>query len=215
MIRRPPRSTLFPYTTLFRSHFLALRVIQMRQFEGTNTRLPPPFAQKLRFKKLVENSTGSFVFSTANEAPPHPTRNSFEQSVHLESTSWSSQPRNLVVAKRLHHIQFAWTREEGTQSPEVRSSGLPYNERCQIDSSQSRLFRAPAEESAQLEGRGSPYPCQENQGSVVVARGGSGAIVPTTEERVPSTNSNSASAAIAMSSGVSSAYIGSVRLLCP
>src|SRR2546428_5447276 len=23
MIRRPPRSTLFPYTTLFRSHFLA------------------------------------------------------------------------------------------------------------------------------------------------------------------------------------------------
>src|SRR5260221_8938495 len=25
MIRRPPRSTLFPYTTLFRSHFLVLR----------------------------------------------------------------------------------------------------------------------------------------------------------------------------------------------
>src|SRR3712207_9040075 len=24
MIRRPPRSTLFPYTTLFRSHFLGL-----------------------------------------------------------------------------------------------------------------------------------------------------------------------------------------------
>src|SRR2546422_7891155 len=26
MIRRPPRSTLFPYTTLFRSHFLGNRV---------------------------------------------------------------------------------------------------------------------------------------------------------------------------------------------
>src|SRR3712207_7359736 len=26
MIRRPPRSTLFPYTTLFRSHVLGLRV---------------------------------------------------------------------------------------------------------------------------------------------------------------------------------------------
>src|SRR5438045_7123525 len=25
MIRRPPRSTLFPYTTLFRSHFLVAR----------------------------------------------------------------------------------------------------------------------------------------------------------------------------------------------
>src|SRR5256886_15273832 len=27
MIRRPPRSTLFPYTTLFRSYFVALGVI--------------------------------------------------------------------------------------------------------------------------------------------------------------------------------------------
>src|SRR2546422_10385741 len=32
MIRRPPRSTLFPYTTLFRSHFLA----------GTRSRLIGP-----------------------------------------------------------------------------------------------------------------------------------------------------------------------------
>src|SRR2546429_9834621 len=29
MIRRPPRSTLFPYTTLFRSFFLFIRVIRM------------------------------------------------------------------------------------------------------------------------------------------------------------------------------------------
>src|SRR2546422_7167125 len=27
MIRRPPRSTLFPYTTLFRSHGVAVRVV--------------------------------------------------------------------------------------------------------------------------------------------------------------------------------------------
>src|SRR2546427_6285612 len=27
MIRRPPRSTLFPYTTLFRSHFLGCRAV--------------------------------------------------------------------------------------------------------------------------------------------------------------------------------------------
>src|SRR2546427_10554740 len=31
MIRRPPRSTLFPYTTLFRSKFL--RVLQEREFQ--------------------------------------------------------------------------------------------------------------------------------------------------------------------------------------
>src|SRR2546430_7377609 len=30
MIRRPPRSTLFPYTTLFRSHVRQMRVIILR-----------------------------------------------------------------------------------------------------------------------------------------------------------------------------------------
>src|SRR2546425_6064538 len=38
MIRRPPRSTLFPYTTLFRSHPLGLlleaRVLDEREGEG-------------------------------------------------------------------------------------------------------------------------------------------------------------------------------------
>src|SRR2546425_6067265 len=29
MIRRPPRSTLFPYTTLFRSHRVAARVVSI------------------------------------------------------------------------------------------------------------------------------------------------------------------------------------------
>src|SRR2546425_9408890 len=31
MIRRPPRSTLFPYTTLFRSQLIRLRVINNRE----------------------------------------------------------------------------------------------------------------------------------------------------------------------------------------
>src|SRR5258708_12726150 len=34
MIRRPPRSTLFPYTTLFRSHPGARRVRARRQDDG-------------------------------------------------------------------------------------------------------------------------------------------------------------------------------------
>src|SRR5258707_11719946 len=35
MIRRPPRSTLFPYTTLFRSHgALALDILASRHFVG-------------------------------------------------------------------------------------------------------------------------------------------------------------------------------------
>src|SRR2546430_12008205 len=34
MIRRPPRSTLFPYTTLFRSHFHGFELRIQRQIDG-------------------------------------------------------------------------------------------------------------------------------------------------------------------------------------
>src|SRR6266496_6789127 len=40
MIRRPPRSTLFPYTTLFRSH---KPIAGERVFEGTGHTLREPF----------------------------------------------------------------------------------------------------------------------------------------------------------------------------
>src|SRR2546426_1413679 len=37
MIRRPPRSTLFPYTTLFRSHFESLRGVSLNDIQMTFT----------------------------------------------------------------------------------------------------------------------------------------------------------------------------------
>src|SRR5260370_12690719 len=36
MIRRPPRSTLFPYTTLFRSHFLGNQAVRKPRRTGHN-----------------------------------------------------------------------------------------------------------------------------------------------------------------------------------
>src|SRR3712207_8302750 len=44
MIRRPPRSTLFPYTTLFRSRRRRLRRLTRGQAAATSfaTALPPP-----------------------------------------------------------------------------------------------------------------------------------------------------------------------------
>src|SRR3712207_8469814 len=36
MIRRPPRSTLFPYTTLFRSHDVASLIVRIIPSEGVN-----------------------------------------------------------------------------------------------------------------------------------------------------------------------------------
>src|SRR5256886_12835071 len=50
MIRRPPRSTLFPYTTLFRSHFhvIEARRINSRRARGANTdRTATKFYRKL------------------------------------------------------------------------------------------------------------------------------------------------------------------------
>src|SRR2546430_11401261 len=40
MIRRPPRSTLFPYTTLFRSILLPLRLIMLRAAKAFLNREP-------------------------------------------------------------------------------------------------------------------------------------------------------------------------------
>src|SRR2546427_8774008 len=40
MIRRPPRSTLFPYTTLFRSALLDFVLEELRQCPVTNALLP-------------------------------------------------------------------------------------------------------------------------------------------------------------------------------
>src|SRR2546427_4989709 len=58
MIRRPPRSTLFPYTTLFRSQFLGER----RQSRPVRARahVPPPF--------VTDGWAASFSGATASSA---------------------------------------------------------------------------------------------------------------------------------------------------
>src|SRR2546430_7075819 len=57
MIRRPPRSTLFPYTTLFRSVFIALAP-QLHWFDGATVRGPDyPGAFVLGFMTRSEEHT--------------------------------------------------------------------------------------------------------------------------------------------------------------
>src|SRR3712207_7896836 len=70
MIRRPPRSTLFPYTTLFRSH---LRVMEARAFFQAAT--------KKRFIDTVEAIVGRKVHSV------HSTR-SEEHTSELQSRQY-------------------------------------------------------------------------------------------------------------------------------
>src|SRR3712207_8135769 len=62
MIRRPPRSTLFPYTTLFRSRFTVSRtrrayVYPARHFASNLTsRNLPPMGLRVRLKRGVDIS---------------------------------------------------------------------------------------------------------------------------------------------------------------
>src|SRR2546422_2554960 len=46
MIRRPPRSTLFPYTTLFRSHSLRLGDLILRRLGAVNNLHRPRVEQR-------------------------------------------------------------------------------------------------------------------------------------------------------------------------
>src|SRR5258708_15326785 len=56
MIRRPPRSTLFPYTTLFRSPFFNLRFSTISPFstslKASSYRVTIPESQVLRYGKI-------------------------------------------------------------------------------------------------------------------------------------------------------------------
>src|SRR2546430_13239936 len=42
MIRRPPRSTLFPYTTLFRSYNLEEEIRVIRKYQAVQAQMPIP-----------------------------------------------------------------------------------------------------------------------------------------------------------------------------
>src|SRR5260370_16126908 len=48
MIRRPPRSTLFPYTTLFRSKFCATCSVM----------IPTPWARRWRLQEITAHENG-------------------------------------------------------------------------------------------------------------------------------------------------------------
>src|SRR5947207_11131176 len=56
MIRRPPRSTLFPYTTLFRSALVNRRHLEREDFVYRNTALPPAMRSEEHTSELQSHS---------------------------------------------------------------------------------------------------------------------------------------------------------------
>src|SRR5690554_7788981 len=69
MIRRPPRSTLFPYTTLFRSPFAASRSRRSCQ-TGTATS-PKPRAWVARWGECVTQARRSEEHTSELQSRPH------------------------------------------------------------------------------------------------------------------------------------------------
>src|SRR2546425_8745566 len=80
MIRRPPRSTLFPYTTLFRSHLLRRRAL-LRAIDADQEDAGAPIGQLQQL--LAER--GKFL--PAGDAPGRPER-SEEHTSELQSLAY-------------------------------------------------------------------------------------------------------------------------------
>src|SRR2546430_11367433 len=80
MIRRPPRSTLFPYTTLFRSQSL------LNELSPRRSHFAQPISEKALFLPLIATPTGPcFRLDRGHTA-------------NLESASFNSTwPRNQVA----------------------------------------------------------------------------------------------------------------------
>src|SRR2546425_4120423 len=57
MIRRPPRSTLFPYTTLFRSQYLVFEKRQLAASENKHDRQPPASHACSRWQRSEEHTS--------------------------------------------------------------------------------------------------------------------------------------------------------------
>src|SRR5260370_1674602 len=106
MIRRPPRSTLFPYTTLFRSS----------QFVGGNF--------KARFRVLVDihffrhGSLRHAKFSFGTDSPASVI---FERSEKI-SLRWIPEQNNASATSALFFVR----------PRRVSASGLPHRRHCQL-----------------------------------------------------------------------------------
>src|SRR2546422_9535307 len=99
MIRRPPRSTLFPYTTLFRSGFA----------EGFRTayrllaeRMKTAFRKMRRMYQIDENAKTEVTSLSKGEPIPRPTRYIFEQAVY--SVVKRSEEHTSELQSRLHLV---------------------------------------------------------------------------------------------------------------
>src|SRR2546430_3801441 len=125
MIRRPPRSTLFPYTTLFRSDpgntFLAEREAEMRAMNEEDTLPPGPAEQyKLKGPPLLAAQRGVKSFSLQGD-----TRSAYEQ------------------AARAFGITAAFDPDLASKNVKLRMDGVDFETAMRIIGQQTTTFFRP------------------------------------------------------------------------
>src|SRR5438876_5275646 len=71
MIRRPPRSTLFPYTTLFRSFALLTRVQTFQTLQDPNQPITPPYFREPQVLMAMNPVERSEEHTSELQSPVH------------------------------------------------------------------------------------------------------------------------------------------------
>src|SRR2546426_8946713 len=100
MIRRPPRSTLFPYTTLFRSRSVSFASPTSHPLQWPSLEKPKPFP-KPKFGSSYDSQAGNRAASTT-ERP----------AIHLDRKSTRLNSSHLVISyavfclKKKKHINL-------------------------------------------------------------------------------------------------------------
>src|SRR2546425_8889464 len=116
MIRRPPRSTLFPYTTLFRSRRRAARAGGVRDPEGhLRARAEEARGGQRRMTTALhpKYSFDTFVVGAANRLAVTAGRRSEEHTSELQSLAYlvcrlllekKKKNKNIVVDQKITHL---------------------------------------------------------------------------------------------------------------
>src|SRR5690349_24203189 len=84
MLRRPPRSTLFPYTTLFRSTYFPDERLELRKTVDAQTELRAVATQML--ERMLSNEGLAIYRIAVHEAPHFPALRKDRKSTRLNSS---------------------------------------------------------------------------------------------------------------------------------
>src|SRR5258706_2892190 len=101
MIRRPPRSTLFPYTTLFRS-IVAAGAAAIRSVD-------------LAWRRMESSETGKarWIWATGEVKPPHPIRFRASKSILIEQRIESARAKIFVDSSYRLFLDGSWVKTGG------------------------------------------------------------------------------------------------------